>query len=137
MRRSTLLCLVGLFLLLAATHAFHAQLNRGALEGIVTDQQGAVIPGVEITVTNTETNVSSTTKTNSAGYYRVESLVPGGYSAHFVFGGFSPLDIKEIQVVAGRLIRTDAQMQVGTSLQKIEVNAAPPLLETAAANAST
>ena len=137
MRRSDLLRILGLVLLFAAPQTLHGQLNRGVLEGIVTDTQGAVMPRVSVTVTNVATNVKETTRTNSAGYYRVEDLVPGSYSGHFVFSGFSPLDITNIEILAGSLIRADASMRVGTNVQSVLVNAAPAMLETAAANAST
>ena len=61
-------------------------------------------------VTATETNVTLPTVTNSAGYYRVTSLVPGKYQVHFEASGFSPLDMKDIVVPAGQTIRADAQL---------------------------
>lgn len=137
MLQGRLVRVLGLILVLAPTRLLHAQLNRGVLEGIVTDPQGAVIPSVSVIVINVATNVSNSTKTNSAGSYRVEDLVPGIYSAHFVVSGFSPLDITSIEIIAGGVIRADARMKVGTALQSVQVSAAPTLLETSAANAAT
>src|SRR5579864_7704501 len=76
-------------LLLACATILSAQLNRGVIEGTVTDPQGAAVPGVEVTVTALATNVTNTTQTNSAGYYRAEALVPGTYRAHFAARGFA------------------------------------------------
>jgi len=138
MRRSSVLRLLGLVLFLAAVPpTVQGQLNRGVLEGTVTDPQGAVIPSVNVTVTNTATNVSNTTKTNNSGYYRVENLVPGMYSGHFVVSGFSPQDITNIEIIAGDVIKADAKLQVGSTLEVVKVTAAAELLETAASNAST
>jgi hypothetical protein len=123
--------------LLSSTITLHAQLNRGSLEGVVTDPQGAVIPNVDVTVTSVERNETQLVKTNSAGYYRVEALIPGKYRAHFVAAGFSAVDITDIEVPAGQVIRVDTTMTVGQVLQKIEVTAAPSLVETAASNFST
>src|SRR5215470_9026378 len=63
--------------------AVPGQLNRGVIEGTLTDPQGAVMPGVDVIITNVETNVAVPLKTNSAGYYRAVDLVPGQYRADF------------------------------------------------------
>ena len=89
----------------------NAQLNRGILEGTVTDPQGAAIPGVKVTVTAVDTNVVLPTVTNSAGYYRVVDLVPGKYTVHLEATGFSPLDVTDITVAPGQTIRADAKLE--------------------------
>lgn len=53
----------------------------------MTDRHGPVVPGVEVTITNVETNVSTSTNANSAGYYHVPGLVRAKYRAHFVASG--------------------------------------------------
>ena len=74
---------LGVVAFLAGATVLESQINRGIIEGLVTDQQGAVVPGVEVAITSIETNVTATTTTNSAGYYRVGDLVPGKYRAQF------------------------------------------------------
>lgn len=59
-------------LVLACTTVLSAQLNRGTIEGTVTDPQGATLSGVDVSITSVDTNVVTTTTTNSAGYYRGE-----------------------------------------------------------------
>ena len=126
------------FCLILALATFSlAQLNRGAIEGTVTDPQGAIMSGVEVTITNVETSVTTTTKTNSVGYYRAEALLPGIYGAHFVASGFSSLDVTTIRVPAAQVIRVDAKLKVGSTNQRIEVKADLPLLETDASNFSS
>src|SRR5207247_11370959 len=61
-------------LLIACTTVLSAQLNRGAIEGTVTDPQGAALSGVDVTITAVATNVMTNTETNSSGYYS------GGFS---------------------------------------------------------
>ena len=128
---------LGIFLMLALTTCLDAQLNHGDMEGTATDPQGAVIPGVDVAITSVDRNVSQTTKTNSAGYYRVVDLVPGKYRVHFEASGFSPLDVTEIEVRAGELIKVDASLKLGGAKQSVQVSAVAPLLETTAANFST
>jgi hypothetical protein len=53
----------------------------------VTDRYGPVVPGVEVTITNVETNVSTSTNANSAGCCHVPGLLQAKYRAHFVARG--------------------------------------------------
>src|SRR6516225_7319926 len=114
---------VGTFLLLYWAAPLGAQLNRGVIEGLVTDPQAAVMPGVQVTITNVETNVSTSANTNGAGYYHASNLVPGKYRAHFVARGFSLLDLDAVQVLAGEVIREDAQLKIGATSQRVAVTA--------------
>ncbi|HEX2523180.1 MAG TPA: TonB-dependent receptor, partial [Terriglobia bacterium] len=112
-------------------------MNRGVLEGIVTDPQGAVVPNVTVTLTNVDTNVSTPTKTNSAGSFRVQDLVAGKYKARFEVSGFSTLELTDVEVPAGKVTRLDTQMKLGETTQLVEVTAEVPLVETAPTNFST
>lgn len=60
-------------LVLACTTVLSAQLNRGTIEGTVTDPQGRHCPGWTSVITSVDTNVVTTTTTNSTGYYRAET----------------------------------------------------------------
>lgn len=131
-------CLMFLLIIgLGVVAPVKAQLNRGSMEGIVTDPQGAAVPGVAVTVTSAETGLTASAKTNGAGYYRFVDLVPGTYSAHFTAKGFTAVDITGISVTAGGIIRADAHLTLGQTRQQVQVSAAPSLVETAATNAST
>src|SRR5712692_713707 len=100
MRRTALR--IGTALLFLAVMGLRAQINRGVIEGVVTDPPGAVVAGVDVTIVAIDTNVSMSIRTNSTGYYRVVDLVPGKYRASFEFSGFTRLDINDIEVSAGR-----------------------------------
>ena len=125
------------FSLLLVCATVVAQLNRGTLEGTVTDPQGAAMSGVQVTITNVDTGVEIATKTNNAGYYRAEALVPGPYRAHFVTNGFASLDVSTIEVPAAQVVRVNAKLKVGSVSQKVEVKADLPLLQTDASNFSS
>jgi hypothetical protein len=131
--------LMGFVFLLSFSPLAKAQgeLNRGVIEGLVTDPQGAVVAGVDVTIISLETNVTATTKTTSAGYYRVVDLVPGRYLGHFELAGFAPLDINGIQVLAGQVQRVDTGLQMGTTRQVVRVSAEVMALQTSPTNAST
>jgi hypothetical protein len=130
--------LVGIFILLISSATIlQAQLNRGIMEGLVTDPQGASAPDVNVAITNVDTGVSVPTRTNSAGYYRVVDLVPGKYHAHFEASGFSPVDVSDIEVLAAQVRRVDLELRLGATREVVQVTAEAPLVETAAANFST
>ncbi len=132
---SRVVLLIGATLLFSAL--LSAQLNRGVIEGTLTDPQGAVIPGVEVTITNVETNVAASLKTNNAGYFRVEDLVPGLYAAAFSAAGFAPTRVTNIQLPAGEVIRVDAQLKLTSTKETVQVMAEAQLLETDASNFSS
>ena len=126
---------VGFGLVMACAAAW-GSIDRGSIRGTLTDAQGGVIPGVQVTITNTETGVQQTTRTNSAGFYFVPELVPGKYTVHFDHAGFVPMDITNIVVKADGVATVDGQLQVGRTTQTVEVKAAVPLVETTASNFS-
>jgi len=114
-----------------------AQSNRGAIEGIVTDPQGASVPRVAVTITAVDTGVATTTQTDSAGYYRVIDLLPGEYRASFVLAGFTTQEVLNIEVRAAGTTRTDTQLKLGSTATQVTVSAAVTVINTQAANGGT
>jgi hypothetical protein len=114
-----------------------AQLNYGIIQGVVTDQSGAVVADATVTVTSVETEVSTRTKTNSSGYYRAVDLTPGRYRVRLEAQGFNAVQVNDVRVFAGQEVEVDRQLILGATHQTIEVMAAQPLLETASSNSST
>ena len=62
-----------LLLVVLAPATSHAQQFKASVTGTVVDSQGAVIPGVTVTVTNTETNVATESVTDSSGAFAVKA----------------------------------------------------------------
>ena len=54
--------------------------SQGTLTGQITDQQGAVIPGVQIKVVDPSTNSTRETMTNENGRYTIPNIQPGTYN---------------------------------------------------------
>src|SRR5438034_6435187 len=65
-----------------------SQAQEARLSGAVTDPTGAVLPGVIITATQTQQNISASTKSDAAGLYRFPRLSPGAYEVKAEFNGF-------------------------------------------------
>ena len=81
-RRSWTLMLCGLALGLAGSVRAQNS-NSGDIRGTVTDTSGAVLPGVNVTVTNNDTGVITKYVTNNDGLYDTNSILPGNYTLTF------------------------------------------------------
>src|SRR2546425_9620530 len=79
--------LVGLFVFCMSTLLW-AQTTNGVISGTVSDETGAVLPGVSITVRNTETGVSQTLVSNDSGRYSASQLALGSYEVEADLTGF-------------------------------------------------
>lgn len=108
---------------------FAQSTNSGDIRGTVTDNTGAVIPGVTVTVTNNNTGVTKTLTTNGAGLYDSSSVVAGNYKITFEKGGFARLERSSVTVLVG-LTTVDASLNPGAVTEQVVVNTDVPLLNT-------
>src|ERR1700716_328926 len=99
------------------------QSQRGTITGTVTDKSGAVIPNAKVVVTATATNTTSTMDSGEAGQFTVTNLSPGDYSIRVEKDGFKPSLTKGLAIDAGATVREDVSLEVGTSVQTIEITA--------------
>src|SRR5215510_5406789 len=119
--------------LLFALNGF-GQVINATLNGTVTDATGALIPGVEITATQTQTGVVSTAITNESGTYQFPSLQPAPYRVSASLAGFQS-QIFQITLGTAQQIRQNFALQVGAVAQAVEVSiAADQLLTTQSAS---
>ncbi len=135
-RRSWMLMFCGLALGLASSVCAQNS-NSGDIRGTVTDTSGAVVPGTNVTVTDTDTGVVSKYVTNNDGLYDTNSILPGTYTVEFSKGGYESYKRTGIPLEVG-IITVDAQLKVGAATAVVEVNASDiPLLKTEDAQVST
>jgi hypothetical protein len=121
-------CALALALLTVAGAS--AQDFRGAIAGRVSDQSGGVLPGVTVTVTNKETNVSNNTVTNETGTYSLLYLQPGTYTVSAELQGFKKMSRENVEVRLGDRLEIDFKLEVGRLEEVVTVAADTPLLET-------
>src|SRR5260370_34009927 len=69
---------LAIVLLISATS--FGQSNQGSISGVVTDAQGAAVPGVKVTMPNLETGLPHSATTNRAGFYPLPALPPRAHS---------------------------------------------------------
>ena len=114
-----------LFVLFAALICFSLSTSaqQATIVGTVTDPSGAVVPNVNIAVTNTETGVAKQVQTNDSGQYVVPDLNIGHYSVKAEAAGFKASEQKNIVLQVGDRDRIDFQMQLGGAQETVTVEA--------------
>ena len=114
-----------------------AQANRATITGTVTDPTGAVVAGVEVTVTNTGTNVPTKTVSNHDGIYVIPNLFPGPYSVQFIKTGFETLLRPSVTLNSTQVAQIDAVLQVGAASTSVTVTSGAPVLDMDTASVGT
>src|SRR5437016_10525818 len=100
------------------------------ISGTVRDASGAVLPGVEITATQTETGIARTTITNETGFYVLPSLPLGPYRLEAALPGFRTFAQTGIVLQVGSSPVVDVKMEVGEVAQSVEVQSDVAQVET-------
>ena len=108
----------------------------GAIGGRVTDQSGAVVPGVSVVVRNLATGLEQSATTNHNGLYRFMALMPGTYSVTASGKGFHDIEAL-VRVLVGNTTSQDLRLQVGAGSDTIKVTGEMPLLRPTESSAST
>jgi hypothetical protein len=122
-----------LFLFLVCASIAMAQLDTGTISGNVTDQTGAAVPGVEVTIKNVGTGISRSLVTNEVGRYDGVALPAGTYEVTGSLAGFQTLVRSGISLTVGRNAVVDMVLQVGDVGQAITITAEASQVETTTA----
>ena len=121
---------VGFAVLLVLPLVAYGQAVNGSLVGNVTDPSGFVLPGVNVTITEVNTNISSSTVTNESGYYVFTNLKDGTYRVRTELSGFKRVLREGVVVQVNATVRVDLKMEVGTLEESVTVTAESPMLQT-------
>jgi hypothetical protein len=132
-RRANILVLL-LFLLIAPATLFGQ--STAQISGIVTDQSGAILPGVELTATQTETGLVRTVVTNETGAYVLPNLPVGPYRLEAGLPGFRRYVRTGIVLQVGNNTVINVLLEVGQVSETVEVQADTALVETRATGIS-
>src|SRR6516225_1191158 len=117
-------------LLLCCATSFAQTGSLGTMIGQVTDQSGAVVPDVTITITDAATKAIRTTTTNSAGRYVFVNVTPGSYNVTFTKAGFAKVSIPSDIIAVGETSTNNVTLKVGSESQTVEVQASNIELQT-------
>ena len=111
----------------------HAQQGTAQISGRVTDEQGAMLPGVSLSITNEATGVSREVTSSAEGAYSASQLVPGTYRVVARLAGFRNVDRSGLLVQVGTTMTLNLAMAVGGLEESVTVTGVSPLVDVTSA----
>jgi Carboxypeptidase regulatory-like domain len=120
---------LALVLMLCPQKTF-AQADQGAVVGIVTDSTGAVIPGAQVTLTDTDTGLVLKAKSNATGDYYFAPIKTGHYTVSVTAPGFETTEQQNIVVHVQDRLNIPIKLLPGNVSQTVTVTSAAPLMQT-------
>ena len=112
-----------LLTLLMLQSSVPAQTGSSSIRGTVTDPQGQAVAGVNVTLTNTQTNATRKQTTSEKGNYSFDLLTPGNYRLEVEATGFKKAVVSDIRALVDKPTTTDVQMEVGAITESVSVSA--------------
>ena len=107
-----------------------AQVTTGTLYGVVHDTSGAILPGVNVTVTLQGTNFSRDTVTNERGEFALPALPAGSYAIKIQLEGFKTYNSQGMALGAAQTVRQTYTLEVGNLSETVTVVETAPLVQT-------
>ncbi len=102
--------------------------STGRIEGIVSDNSGAAVPGATVTATNLGTNATRIVVSDTNGAYSMSALPLGDYRVQVELSGFKPAAIP-VTLTVNQVARLDFPLELGGVSETVVVTAAAPLIE--------
>ena len=127
----------GVLFCICAMTSLLAQSDRGVITGTVKDASGAVVPGAQVTAIQTSINASYKTNTTTSGDFTVPSLPVGNYQVRVESKGFKTHVANDVVVATGATVLLNVTLELGATLQTIEVSASAQLLQSETARVAT
>ena len=130
---------LGLMLVVAAVSSTTAaaQETTGTITGTTTDQTGAVLPGVSVTLKNVDTGSVRTVVTNEAGLYTAALVPIGQYEVTFELQGFQSVTLRNVTLHVNDRLQLDGRLTLGAVAESVDVTAGRTLVQPIAALQST
>ena len=117
-----LMCAV--LFVVACVFSAQGQVTTGTVRGVVTDPQGAVVPGAKVTLARPTTNESRTTTSSGSGTFEFTSLTPGdGYTLTIEASNFKTLTLTDVRVNLNQVTDLPAQLELGAVGETVTVTA--------------
>jgi hypothetical protein len=119
-----------LIMLMGAVAGASAQTAQGEIVGTVLDAQGASVPGVTVTVTNTATGLVRTGATADNGSFRFPALASGTYKLTADKTGFATLVVEQVEVSVGETRTVNLTMKIASQTESVTVQGAVTIVNT-------
>lgn len=129
-----LLLALALAVLVALPAWSQSEAISAQLSGTVQDQNGAIVPGAKVTLSNPDVGFSREVTTGDNGLYTFTLIPPGKYQLKIEKTGFNAFLQSNIVLAVGQSSTLNAQLQVGNVNQTVEVTAQAPVLNTGSAD---
>src|SRR5258707_791003 len=124
----TRIVIVVLSLFTCANQAAGQAQTTASIVGRVTDESGAVLPGVTVTVTGPALQVPQLVViTDPQGDYRVSPLPIGTYEVSYTLAGFQTVRRDSLRLTAGFVAKVDESLKLGTIQESVTVSATPTI----------
>jgi hypothetical protein len=107
-----------------------AQSTGSTLQGTISDEQGAVMPGATVVVTNVETGWTRELITDERGWYRATALTPGNYEVRATLTGFATQIRQGLVITIGQEATVNLALKLAALEEAVTVTGAVPLVET-------
>jgi hypothetical protein len=128
--------LVVLALMVCTAVTARAQNTSASLRGTVTDPQGGLLAGADVTITNADTGSQLTQKTGAEGIYEFPSIPLGHYTLRVTKEGFKSFEARDVVLHVADSLTVDARLDVGAKTETIEVVASTTQVELSNADLS-
>lgn len=129
--------ILSLFPLADASGAGQAQ-QEASIVGQVTDESGAILPGVTVTATSPALQLPQVIAvTDERGDYRLTPLPIGTYTVQYELPGFGTVRRADVRLTSGFTARVDIALMVGTLAETITVSGAAPVVDVASTASRT
>src|SRR5438128_1355182 len=119
--RTLVVSVTALALALLSAGSTSAQAVKGSLLGNIVDESGLALPGVTVTITEVNTNISYTAVTNESGNYIFTNLKDGTYRVSGNLSGFKTSVRDGVIVPVNATLRVDLKLEVGALEESITV----------------
>lgn len=134
-RRSRPIAAIMLLVIAVGVPGASAQITAATVSGVVADETGGVLPGVDVTLKNVETGLTRSVVTAGDGSYNLPGLPPGMYDARASLPGFTPAVQSGIQLAVGQQASLNLTLRVGAS-EMVIVAGRPALVDTKSSSLS-
>src|SRR5262245_4842698 len=124
-------------MLASAAGAQTTSATTGAMNGTVTDNTTAVLPGVTVTISSPAMMGTRTDVTNAQGQYRFAAVAPGEYRITFELPGFANVVRDGVRVTLGFTATINAELELATQRETITVVGSSPVVDTQATKVTT
>src|SRR5215510_2266347 len=118
--------------------AFAGQGQDASIIGQVTDESGAVLPGVTVSASSPALQVQTVTSvTNERGEYRLSPLPIGTYEVVYTLSGFQTVRQQNIRLTVGFVAKVDVSLKVGSLEESVTVSGQSPVVDVKTTSAGT